>query len=525
MSDGSVLIGDYWNFRVQQYNTDGTLRRTAVAKDGNHQAPFDVAVDLRDDSIYVSDTDGGRNIDKYDKNGTYLFSFGSQQIFKYPSWLEVDSAGRVAVGDSTGDKVVVFNDQGQQLFQFGAPGTATGQFKDPRGIGMDADNNVYVADLGNQRIQVFALGATSATFLRQWSVVGGDFRGLTVDKANGLVYLVNSGKSLIQKFDLNGTPLASWGGYGNGPGQFLTGARGITVDGDSNIWVGDMPNFRAQKFSPTGQYLLQAPSPPQPPPPGGFAMPSSQALDASGNIFVIDSYNYRVQKFSPSGAFLLAWGRRGGGNENYGLQYPRGIAVDKADGSVVVADTDNAWIKKYSGSGVYQWGLAGVGAFAVDVGADGTIYAADFKKNDVKVITAAGVLQGVFGAGQLSNPRGVAVDDDGSIWVANRGSGKISHFTSGGAFLSEFGAAGAGDSLLAQAADIETDGQRVFVADQSANKIKVWDKGGTFLGAFGGFGTAPGRMKAPIGLDMAPQGRLYVTEFGGERVQEFSVPI
>lgn len=523
MSDGSVLFGDYWNYRVQHYATDGTLLGTAVPRDGNHQAPFGIAVDLRDDSIYVSDTDGGRNIDKYDRNGNYLFSFGSQQIFKYPSWLAVDSTGRVAVGDSTGNKVVVFNDQGTKLYQFGTSGTAAGQFKDPRGMAFDANGNLYVADLGNQRIEVFAVGASSATFLRQWSVVGGDFRGLAVDDQNGWVYLVNSGKGMINKFDLQGNPLLSWGGFGTAPGKFLDGGRGITVDGDSNVWVGDMPNFRAQKFSPTGQYLLQAPNPPAPPPPGGFNMPGSVALDAAGNIFVMDTFNWRVQKLAPSGAFIKQWGRRGGATVPYAFQYPHGIAVDTQDGSVVVADTDNTAIKKYTNDGTFLWTTTGVKCFAVDVALSGTIYAADFQQNVVKVLSPSGVLVSTFGAGSLSNPRGLGVDADGSVWVTSRNSGTVSHFSAGGTILGQFGSKGSAIDQLDQAADIVTDTDRVFVADQSANLIKVWSKAGVFLGAFGGGGSGLGRMFGPEGLEMTPDGRLYVAEATGERIQEFAV--
>jgi tripartite motif-containing protein 71 len=523
MSDGSVIISDYWNYRVQQYEKDGTLRRTVVAKDGHHQAPFDVAVDRRDDSVYVSDTDGGRNIDKYDRYGTYLFSFGSQSDFKYPSWLDVDSTGRVAIADGHDNKVVVFDSKGTKLFQFGTAGTAPGQFKAPRGVGFDANNNLYVADTTNSRIQVFALGVNSATLLRWWADTG-DFRGLTVDKVKGWVYVVNAGKGTIDKFDLLGTRLGTFGGWGTGPGKFLDGGRGATVDGDGNVWVGDMPNFRAQKFSPTGQFLLQAPSPAQPPPPGGFAMPGSAAVDSAGNLFVIDTYNWRVQKLAADGTFVRQWGRRGGGVDQFGLQYPRGVAVDRRDGTVVVADTDNSTIKKYTSDGAFLWGNTGTfKAFDVAVGPTGTIYAADFAQNVVKMLTPSGASAGSFGAGALSNPRGIDVDADGSVWVTSRGTGTVSHFSAAGSLLGKFGALGSGAGLLAQAAGVAVDATHVFVADQTANTIKVWSKSGTFLGSFGSGGTALGRMQGPVGLEMGPNGHLYVTEMTGERVQEFTI--
>lgn len=527
MSDGSVLIGDYWNYRVQQYEKDGSLRRTAVAKDGRHQAPFDVAVDLRDDSVYISDTDGGRNIDKYDSAGNYLLSFGGQSWFKYPSWLEVDSTGRVAVGDSTGSKIVVVSSTGTKLYEFGSPGTALGQFKDPRGMGIDAQDNLYIADNGNKRIQVFSLGASGATFVRSWAgPAAGDYRGLTVDAANGWVYLVNAGAGRVEKYTLTGTPLTSWGGFGATPGKFLDGGRGITVDGDGNVWVGDMPNFRAQKFSPTGQLLLQAPNPPSPPPPGGFAMPGSAAVDASGNIFVMDTYNWRVQKLGPDGAFIRAWGRRGGAVDQFGLQYSKGIAVDPRDGGVVVADTDNSVLKKYTTDGAFVWRTTGTTkAFAVDVGADGTVFAADFQANVVRVFNPDGTANRTIGSGLLSNPRGIAVDADGSLWVANRNSGAIVHLSASGAELSRFGSTGSTESTLAGAADVEVDGTYVYVADQSANRVKVFSRAGEFLTSFGGGGNGLGRMQGPMGLDLTADGHLYVTEttFGNERVQDFLV--
>jgi tripartite motif-containing protein 71 len=523
MSDGSVIISDYWNYRVQQYETDGTLRRTAVGRDGRHQAPFDVAVDRRDDSIYLADTDGGRNIDKYDRDGAYLYSFGSQSWFKYPSWLDVDSTGRVAVADGHDNKIVVVDDRGNKLFQFGSAGNDPGEFKAPRGVGFDADDNLYVADTTNSRIQVFDVGTNGATLLRWWTVTG-DFRGLTVDKARGWVYLVNAGRGMIDKFDLMGNSLGSFGGYGAGPGRFLDGGRGITVDGDGNVWVGDMPNFRAQKFSPSGQYLLQAPNPAQPPPPGGFAMPGGVAVDAVGNIFAIDTYNYRVEKFGADGSFVKQWGRRGGGVDQYGLNYPRGLAVDRRDGSVVVSDMDNSTIKKYTNDGTFLWAKSGgYKPYDLAVGPDGTIYLPDFQKNVVKVLTAAGADAGSFGSGQLSNPRGIHVDADGSIWVVSRGTGKIAHFSAGGSLLGSFGSSGTGDAQLAQAAGLVTNDSYIFVADQSANRIKIWQKNGTFVGSYGGGGTGLGRFQGPIGLDIGPNGALYVIEFTGERIQEFTI--
>jgi DNA-binding beta-propeller fold protein YncE len=99
----------------------------------------------------------------------------------------------------------------------------------------------------------------------------------------------------------------------------------------------------------------------------------------------------------------------------------------------------------------------------------------------------------------------------------------ISHFSANGNLLGQFGTAGSAPDQLASASDIETDGARVYVADQSASRIKVWTKAGSFVGAFGTSGSGLGALRAPMGLDLTTAGRLYVTEFGGERVQEFAI--
>lgn len=550
LNDGSVLIGDYWNFRIQHYAKTGAALGTVVGTNTKgvlptqHQAPYGIGVDPVTNDIYFGDVDGNKTVDKYSASGQYLTSWGGNGVgrgkFQYPSYIAVGADRRVYVADQWEHNVVVHNPDGTELFQFGTNGAADGQFKQPRGMGFDAQNRLFVVDNYNLRVQVFD---TEGRFLSKFGqrgtgagqfAPGADLRGLAVDKARGWVYVVDAASGYVDKFDTSGNYLLRFGGFGTGNGRFVGGGRDVTVDGDGNVWVGDMPGFRAQKFSSSGQYLLSVPSPAEPPLAGGFNQPRGVALDAAGNIFVSDTHNWRIEKFAPNGTFLLQWGNRGGGN--YGFNYQRGLDVDLRDGTVVVADTDNHMIKKYTNNGVFMWNVGGFGTsstqmknpHSVTVGPDGKIYVPDTQNQRVKVLSETGATLLTFGTkgnanGQFQFPRSIAVDPDGTLWVSDSIRGIVQHFSSTGAYLGQLGALGSADNQLLRAADVEVNGTNVFVADVDTHKVKVWTKSGQFVMAFGGGGSGLGRMLNPHGMDLTPAGRLYVVEQTGERAQEFSV--
>src|SRR5581483_11860824 len=105
-------------------------------------------------------------------------------------------------------------------------------------------------------------------------------------------------------------------------GKFSDGGREDAVDGNGNLWIGDMPNFRVQVFDPNGNFLFARPDPANPglPPNGGFNFPEGVAVDSAGNIIVSDTRNFRIQKLDPTGNWLWSKGVRGRYN-GYALNY------------------------------------------------------------------------------------------------------------------------------------------------------------------------------------------------------------
>ena len=508
---GNVLVTDYWNFRIVELTPQGEVVGYPVTDDGRHQAPYDVAVNPVNGNIAFGDVDGGAQVDVYAADGRYLRSCGDAGRWRYPAWLDYDATGRLAVVDSNGHRVVVVDDATCAVrYTFASQGGGLGQLSMPRGVDFAADGTLWVNDTGNRRLVQWRLGATSATALRALPVRGQGHRGLLA--RGGELYAVNAGDATIDVYSqATGALLRSWGGHGTGPGQFVDGGRGITADGAGDIWVGDMPTFRTQKFTPTGQHLLSAPGNAAPPPVGGYNMPESVAAFADGTVAGLDSFNWRVNLHAPDGSPRSAFGSR------LVLNYPRGLAAHRSERTLVVGNTDARSVAKFALDGTRLWQTAGVQPWAVAVDqVDGTVYAAEHQLARVRVLRANGALGPTFSGG-LATPRGIAVDPvDRSVWVANQGNGRIVHFSATGRQLGSF----AGGAV--QAADVEVSADTVFLADKRGNTIRMFTKSGTPIGTYGSAGTGLGRFSGPAGLDLVGD-RLYVMEMGGERIQELRV--
>lgn len=544
-TEDSVLIGDYWNWRVREFSLDGTLLSDVIDNEGygedQTQSPYGLAWEPGTGAIYVADTDR-RRVVKFDADGNYLFKTGvnnksgaGPNIFKYPSRVAVASTGEFAVIDTWDQRVSVHDGStGQELYDFGGFGAGPGQFKGPHGAAFDNQDRLYVADSRNYRVQVLEKDGTPLySFGSQGKDPGqfvGDIRGLCIDTANEWLYVVDAAGNRVSKFGLDGTYLTQWGSKGTGDGQFIDGGRECAVDANSDVWVGDMPNFRAQKFSSNGDFLLAVPAAPSPPPVGGLNGPRGVAVDSTGAVIVADTYNWRMQKFSPSGAADWSFGVRGRGD--YAFNYVRLVDADPRNDDFVLADTDNQQIKKYNAQGQLVWrvGEQGTAAgqfknpHAVSVRSDGLIAVTDTNNDRVVILAEDGTVVRTFGSsgggnGQFKFPRGIAWGDNNTIWVADSGRDDLQQFTETGEFLQAVG-----KGTVSNPFDLAIGNGYIFVADTGSHSVTILDFAGTYIGSFGGYGTGPGQMIKPQGLDIYGT-NVYVAEQGNDRVQVFSLEL
>jgi DNA-binding beta-propeller fold protein YncE len=123
---------------------------------------------------------------------------------------------------------------------------------------VDSNGNVYVADVGNHRIQKLA---PDGRFIAQWSGPALGFYGprdiwITPDD---VVYVVDQGRSRIVKLDANGAVLATWGTQGVSDGQFDEPTAVAVDDKRDRVYVADPRNRRIQIFDTTGKFVTKWP--------------------------------------------------------------------------------------------------------------------------------------------------------------------------------------------------------------------------------------------------------------------------
>ena len=203
---------------------------------------------------YVADTKQ-HQVYEFDLSGKLLRSFGTRgraglgpNEFNMPTDIAIGPDGDIFITDGYGNsRVVRLKPDGSFRLAWGEKGGRPGQFVNPHNIVIDTAGLVYVADRGNDRIQIFT---PEGKFLRQWTNVGKPYGLLLVDDDTMFVSDGNpNGPHQILIMDLAGKRLASFGSKGAGPGQFNV-PHSIAIDADKNLYVAEVDNKRIQKFSP-----------------------------------------------------------------------------------------------------------------------------------------------------------------------------------------------------------------------------------------------------------------------------------
>ena len=172
-------------------------------------------------------------------------------------------------------------------------------------------------------------------------------------------------------------------------------------------------------------------------------------------------------------------------------------------------------------AGTFMWPTA----LAID--SQGSTYVADEWLQRITAFDPEGQCSGVWGQvgsgnGQFDRPSGLAFDREDNLYLVDSGNHRVQIFSRDGQYLSQFGGEGDGEGQFRYPWGIEIDHNGdVFVADWRNDRIQKFTADGHFLMQFGSSGQGAGEFNRPTGVAVDREGIIYVADFKNDRLQVF----
>jgi sugar lactone lactonase YvrE len=409
-----------------------------------------------------------------------------------------------------------------------ADGTgAAARFNRPGGVVVAGNGNIIVADTYNHTIRQVTAGGVVTTIAGASGIYGNTDGSLSAARfyvpnaiaaaPDGTLYVTDEGNGTIRKITVSGTVSTIARGYSR--------PDGIAADSNGNVFFSERYANRIIKIDQAGVSSIFAGSVT-----GSagatdgagtaarFSQPIGLAADGAGNVYVADFQNCTIRKITPGGTVTTLAGVAGqlgrvdGAPSTARFGLPSGVAVD-SNGNIFVADTYSQSIRK------------------IDQNAG----------NVVTTLAGSGASGSIDGPGPIATflqPKAVAVDGAGNIYVADEGNHEIRKITPGGSVTTLAGrategstdGAGPGARFNQPSALVFDSAGNLYVADTANNVIRKIAPDGavsTFAGTAGNQGTADGtggaaRFNGPQGLTIDIAGNIYVADTYNDTIRKIT---
>ena len=256
-----------------------------------------------------------------------------------PTGIVTDSKGNIIIVQKDGHCVSIHSATSyDKLKNFGSQGSGRCQFLNPYGVAVDKDDNIYVTDSGNHRIQKFTPDGILISEIGSKGSQRLQFKnpmGIAYNSLDGHLYVCDSDNCRVVVLTRNLTYCDSFGTKGNDRDQ-LQYPCNIAFDRCGQIYVTEYnTNYRVQVFSSNKRHLnfIQDKGTK-----GKLCNPYGIAFDSGDTMYVSEVDSHCISVFDKSNKFACSCGSRGSALNQFSSPYA--VHIDQND-SVLIADTNN----------------------------------------------------------------------------------------------------------------------------------------------------------------------------------------
>ena len=586
---GNVYVADTDNHRIRKLtpytpvNTDYIISTVAgngtAGFSGDNMAAISASlnspysVDLDDQgNLYILDSDNHR-VRKMDRTTGIITTIAGNGVAGYsgdgglatsasldtPVDMALDEDGNIYISDRRNHRIrkvdaitgIITTVVGMGAAGFsgdGGPATFS-QLRYPFGISLDANGDLYIADLGNQRVRKMNIStgiittiagtgtggfsgdggpATSAQFYNPFDIaIDKQFNVYVADLVNRRIRKIDATTNIISTFAGNGTV-----GYSGDGGLAIDAQinepRRIALDHQGGLYIVDIGEHRIRKIDLTSSIITTIAGTGE----AGFSgdgniatqaklnFPDAIAFDGSSNIYVADLTNHRIRKLTPYTPQ----------NTDYTISTLAGTGTPGYNGDNILATSAQL-------QGVYD----------IAIGPNGNFYLADYLNNRIRKVDATtNIITTIAGNGiggyagdggpatsaQLNRPYAIAVDSQGNVYFVDVSNHVIRKIEASTGIISTIAGTGSlgydSDNILATSASLNLPSDIIFdqdgnilIADRDNNRVRKIDANtgiittiaGTGMTVFSGDGglATSANIHNPSGLALDKDGNLYIS--------------
>ena len=446
-----------------------------------------------------------------------------------PTGMAEDSANNLYLADVGSNRIIEVTASGvASVVNVGTPGGTS--LNMPLGVGVDNKGDIFIADTGNNRVVVVAASGTSSVL--NAGTPGGvglsQPQGVIADQ-NGNIYIADTANARVVEVTAAGSSQVL--NVGSPGGKPLLTPTALAKDGAGNLFITDIGNSRIVEVTATGTASVLSM--------GSVALiePIGLAVDSAGSLYIADDVKNDIVKVTSTGtaSVLNDIGAPGGST----LNAPAGVAVDTF-GNVFIGDTNNNRVVEVASAPAQNLGQISVGttsspvtmSYTID-GYSGSSYTPAFQLNYGKEMTLGAV---TCTGGSAPETCSVPVTFTPAYPGLREDAVNVLDPTTGNALLTQTPAYGTGNGPLGAFSPATTSVLNLgtltvmpqSTARDSAGNLYIADTGNsrivqiTSAGAASVLSTGNLTLSSPQGVAVDGAGNVYIADTGNNRVVEVS---